>query len=90
MNKKDRIQYLLSLMEQEIEEILNEPMMEAFTAEETINLALELVSNQEFNRPKTYQSPIAQVDKDKVQFFLDEDFPVPLYTEDGNDEGNLF
>lgn len=86
MNRLSKIQYILSLIEDQVTEILNEESLEDLSPEEVIQLAFELSINQVFNQPTNFTTPLATVSKDQMQFVIDEDFAVPLWTEEEYDE----
>lgn len=82
MNRLSKIHYILSLMEDQVDEIINEESLEDLSAEEVVQLAFELSINQVFNLPKNYSSPLATVSKDQMQFVIDEEFQIPVWSEE--------
>lgn len=82
MNRLSKIHYILSLMNGEIDDIINEESLEDLSAEEVIQLAFELSVNQVFNSPTNYSSPLATVSKDQMQFVIDEEFQIPVWSEE--------
>ena len=90
MERLSKIQYILSLMSDNIDEIINEESLEDLSPEEVVQLSLELSINQIFNLPEVkHSSPLATVSKEQAQFVIDDEFQIPLWSEEllyGEDE----
>lgn len=77
MNKEQRIQYILNLVAEEIEQLLADDSI-SLTAEDTVQLALEMVINSTTESiPK--KPLVAEIDREQVQYVIDEEFQIPLY-----------
>lgn len=77
MTKKDRIQYILNLMVEELENILENESLRDLSAEDIVQLALE-VSTNNITQPSVKKPMVAEIDRNKVQFVIDDEFQVPL------------
>lgn len=90
MNKRDKINYLLHLVAEEVETILKEEEesgLSMLTPNEVIGLAIDLVTRDQFSTTNIkYSSPLASVQRDFVQFSIGDDLTLPLQPEEEYDE----
>lgn len=86
MTKRDEIDYILGLVRQEIDEFLEFDELHGgfISPSEMIVAAIEKAISQKITRP-SYNSPIATVDRSYVQFMLDEEHAVPVWSDDDED-----
>jgi EAL domain-containing protein (putative c-di-GMP-specific phosphodiesterase class I) len=66
-------------MVEELENILENESLQELTAEDTIQLALEIVTNSSVDNPITKKPLVAEINREHVQFVIDDTFQVPLY-----------
>jgi hypothetical protein len=87
MNKRDKIDLILSLVKQATEEFLEheEQTGDDIGVEEIIIAATEHVLNNAVHTVQ-YIMPVATVDRSKVSFYIGDDMEVPIYgdTDDEN------
>jgi len=76
---RDRIDYLLSLVKEQIDEFLETELITNMnlTEEEIIVAAMEVVLRQSVMTVE-YSSPVGRVDRDNVSFMLDKNVEVTL------------
>ncbi len=88
MNKRDKIDYILSLVKQHTEDVLayeEANGIDLLGAEEIVIAATEQVLNNTVEVP-VYTMPVARVDRDNVSFSIGDEFELPLYGDtDGED-----
>lgn len=72
------IQRLLNKLGEELDDILNTPANRSLTPEECIQLALEIISNEE-SEPRVYSPLVVEIVKETVSFAIDDEFQIPLY-----------
>lgn len=79
MNKRDRIDYILSLIKDQTEEFLEAEEVTGFelSPEELIVAAVEIVTNHPVTKME-YSSPVGKVDRERVSFMIDDDLDIPL------------
>ena len=85
---RDRIDYLLSLVKEQIDEFLETELITNMnlTEEEIIVAAMEVVLRQSVMTVE-YSSPVGRVDRDNVSFMLDKNVEVTLTsTEEVDDD----
>lgn len=84
MNKRDKIDHILSLVKEQTEEFLEvEDLtgMVELTPEELVVAAIEIVTNQSVTTVQ-YGSPLASVDKTQMSFMISDDIEIPIYTQE--------
>jgi hypothetical protein len=76
---RDRIDYLLSLVKEQIDEFLETELITSMnlTEEELVVAAMEVVLRQSVMTVE-YSSPVGTVDRDNVSFMLDDYVEVTL------------
>ena len=84
MDRVFEIQRLLNKVAEELTDVLNTPENDSLSPEECIQLAFEIVTNEE-NEPRVYSPLVAEIDKESVVFVIDEEFQIPLYMEEPYD-----
>jgi hypothetical protein len=86
MNKRDKIDYILGLVKEQTEEFLEfeEKTGMEISVEDIIIASIEQVTSQTIERPQ-YNSPVGTVDRDKMQYVLDEELAVPIWSNDDTD-----
>ncbi len=91
MTKRNKIDYLLQLIDEHIDGILTEEGsgLEHLSPSEVISLAFELATTEQFNLTQVkYRSPIALVNKQEAFIELADGTYQPLF-EVHNDEDSL-
>ena len=78
MDRVSEIQRLLNKLVEEVNDIINTPSNHNLTPEECIQMALEIISNEE-SEPRVYSPLVAEIDKESVVFAIDDEFQIPLY-----------
>lgn len=83
MEKRDKVDHILALVKEQLEEYLEFDEMHGgfISPQEMVIASIEAVISQQITRP-TYGSPLATVDRSFVQFMLDEENAVPVWSED--------
>ena len=84
MDKRDKIDHILSLVKEQTEEFLEVEEitgMIELTPEELVVAAIEIVTNQSVTTVQ-YGSPLASVDKTQMSFMISEDIEIPIYTQE--------
>lgn len=97
MDKKRRVKYILKLVEEELDSILESESLQELAAEDCIQLALEIVTNNGYVIEPETRSPLTvSIDKRSVSFMIDDEMAIPLYgdgtvsyEEDVDDEDSL-
>jgi hypothetical protein len=84
MDRVFEIQRLLNKVAEELTDVLNTPANDSLSPEECIQLAFEIVTNEE-SEPRVYSPLVAEIDKESVVFVIDEEFQIPLYMEEPYD-----
>jgi hypothetical protein len=84
MDRVFEIQRLLNKVVEELTDVLNTPVNDSLSPEECIQLAFEIVTNEE-SEPRVYSPLVAEIDKESVVFVIDEEFQIPLYMEEPYD-----
>ena len=79
MNKRDRIDYILSLVKEQTDEFLEAEEISSMdlSVEELIVAAVEIVTHHVVNSIE-YASPIGRVDLDNVSFVIDDELHIQL------------
>lgn len=78
MDKKDKVNQILSMIKDQAEELLEDDNIAELTAEETVIIATEMTLNHPITTIE-YTQPIGIVDRSRVTFMLDEEFEFPLF-----------
>jgi hypothetical protein len=79
MNKRDKIDYLLSLIKEQTDEFLETDLISSMnlSEEELITAAIEVVLRQSVMTVE-YSMPIGKVDRDNVSFVIDKNIQIAL------------
>jgi hypothetical protein len=79
MNKRDKIDYLLSLIKEQTDEFLETELISSMnlSEEELITAAMEVVLRQSVMTIE-YSMPIGKVDRDNVSFVIDKNIQIAL------------
>jgi hypothetical protein len=79
MNKRDKIDYLLSLIKEKTEELIDDELFrhDEFTAEELVVACTELVLAESVHKVK-YTSPIGRIDVDNVSFMVHDEIAIDI------------
>lgn len=79
MTRRDKIYYLLSLVQEKAEELLadKEFSKDDFTAEELLSVCTGLVLNQVVPSIQ-YSTPLATVDRNNVTFVIDKNVQIDI------------
>lgn len=80
MNRRDKIDYLLSLIKEKTDELLNDEQFlagEDFTAEELLSVCAGIILSQSIPRIE-YSSPVGRVDKGNVSFRIDDNIEIDI------------
>lgn len=78
MDKKDKINLILSKIKETAEELADDGNIAELTAEETVIIATEMTVNHPITTIE-YTQPIGIIDRERVSFMLDEEYDIPLY-----------
>jgi hypothetical protein len=78
MTREIELQLLLSALENELNEALNNPELADLSAEEILELATEITLNGSVSTTPKKQL-IASINKEHVEFCVDDQFRIPLY-----------
>ena len=81
MGKKDRVSQILAGIREQAEELLENESTEEMTAEEIIVLATEMTTYTPVTMIE-YEQPIGRVDRERVSFMIDEEFELPLFSDE--------
>lgn len=86
MDKRDKIDYILSLIKDQTDEFLESEELTGMelSAEEIVIAAIEYISSQSVTRIE-YGSPIATVDRSYLQFMLDDENSLPIWGDNDED-----
>jgi len=82
MNKRDKIDYILALVKEQIEEFLELEDLAGISdlsASELVVAAVEIVTTNIVTTVH-YISPVGQVDRSNVSFMIDDELEVPIYS----------
>jgi hypothetical protein len=82
MNKRDKIEYILALVREQIEEFLELEDIAGISdlsASELVVAAVEIVTTNIVTTVH-YISPVGQVDRSNVSFMIDDELEVPIYS----------
>jgi hypothetical protein len=82
MNKRDRIDYLLSLIKEKTEELIDDELFrhDEFTAEELVVACVELVLAESVHKVK-YSSPVGKVDTTNISFMVHDQVVIHITQE---------
>lgn len=75
MDKKEKINRILTNIRFQIDELLENESTLDMTAEEVVNLATELATVSPIDESVTYTSPVGQVDLSQVTFVGPDEYP---------------
>jgi hypothetical protein len=82
MNKRDKIDYILALVKEQIDEFLELEDLAGISdlsASELVVAAVEIVTTNIVTTVH-YISPVGQVDRSNVSFMIDDELEVPIYS----------
>jgi len=85
MNKKDKIDIIISKIREQVEDLLDNEGTEEMTAQEILVLATEIVTSNVVTSVN-YTAPMGKVYRQGVSFMLDDEFDIPLYSEEEDGE----
>lgn len=83
MNRVELIQALIEELMEELNNIVNTEELQDLSAEDCLMLAAEVTVNQQ--RAEKTQL-MANINREDVEFVIDEDFCIPLYKKEEYDE----
>jgi hypothetical protein len=78
MDKKDKVNQILSNIKDQAEELTDDLNTDSMSAEEIVVLATEITLSMPVSSIE-YTQPIGIVDRSRVTFMLDEEFEFPLF-----------
>lgn len=81
MDKKDKVNQILSNIKDQAEELTDDLNTDSMSAEEIVVLATEITLSMPVSSIE-YTQPIGIVDRSRVTFMLDEEFEFPLFGEE--------
>lgn len=78
MSKKDKVTQIIGEISEQAEELVDDDNTELMSAEEIVILSTELVTGGQVTSI-TYSSPLAEVDRSRMSFMLDDEYEFPIY-----------